>query len=113
MAPNPGCNNWFYLSGAFTVSAAVLQNSKFWYADEELSAEELAAAFDLYRKNKTRILLSHEGPSTVVAEILAGLDGSYVEASVSVRNPERPWLFNGWCRHPLPNNISSVTTNRR
>jgi hypothetical protein len=70
----------FYLSGALTVSAPVLQNSKYWYADEELSPQELDAAIDLYRESKPRILLSHEGPSEIVAEMLAGLDGNYVEA---------------------------------
>jgi hypothetical protein len=70
----------FYLSGAFTVSAAVLQNSKFWYADEELSVADLDAAMALYSKSKPRILLSHEGPSEIVAEMLAESSGNYAEA---------------------------------
>jgi hypothetical protein len=70
----------FFLSGAFTISGPVLQNSKYWYADEELSPQELNAAFDLYRETKPRILLSHEGPSDVVAEMLAEPLGNYAEA---------------------------------
>jgi Calcineurin-like phosphoesterase superfamily domain len=76
----PDDGGLFYLSGAFTVSAPVLQNSKFWHADEELSQQELDAAFDLYRESKPRILLSHEGPSEIVAEMLAGSSGNYTEA---------------------------------
>jgi hypothetical protein len=70
----------FYLSGAFTISGPVLQNSKYWYADEELSPQELNRAFDLYRETKPRILLSHEGASDVVAEMLAEPLGNYAEA---------------------------------
>jgi hypothetical protein len=70
----------FFLSGAFTVSAAVLQNSAYWYKDEELRAEELDAALDLYCETKPRILISHEGPAEIVAEMLNGVEGNYHEA---------------------------------
>jgi hypothetical protein len=76
----PDDGGLFYLSGAFTVSAAVLQNSKFWYADEELSVAELDTAVALYCKSKPRILISHEGPSEIVAEMLAESFGNYAEA---------------------------------
>jgi Calcineurin-like phosphoesterase len=76
----PDHGGLFYLSGALTVSAPVLQNSRYWYADEELTATDLDAAVALYRECKPSILLSHEGPSWIVAEMLAGSDGSYVEA---------------------------------
>jgi hypothetical protein len=70
----------FFLSGAYTVSAPVLQNSSYWYKDEELSVEELDAALALYRETKPRILLSHEGPAAIVEEMLNGVDGNYHEA---------------------------------
>ena len=70
----------FFLSGAFTVSAPVLQNSAFWYKDEELSVEDLDTAFALYCATKPRILLSHEGPAAIVEEMLNGVDGNYHEA---------------------------------
>jgi Calcineurin-like phosphoesterase len=75
----PDHGGLFYLSGAFTVSAPVLQNSKFWYADEELSVADLEAAIALYSENKPRILLSHEGPSDIVADMLAESFGNYAE----------------------------------
>jgi hypothetical protein len=76
----PGDGGLFYLSGALTVSAPVLQNSKYWYADEELSPQELDAAFNLCPESKPRILISHEGPSEIVAEMLAESSGNYAEA---------------------------------
>jgi hypothetical protein len=76
----PDSGGLFYLSGALTISAPVLQNSKYWYADEELSPREVNAAFDLYRESKPRILISHEGPSEIIAEMLAESFGNYAEA---------------------------------
>jgi hypothetical protein len=70
----------FFLSGAFTVSAPVLQNSAYWYKDEELSAEELETAIAIYREMNPQLLLSHEGPSDIVAEMLGNVQGSYHEA---------------------------------
>jgi hypothetical protein len=70
----------FFLSGAFTASAAVLQNSAYWYKEEELSVEELEAALTLYCETKPRILLSHEGPAEIVAKMLSGVEGNYHEA---------------------------------
>jgi hypothetical protein len=70
----------FFLSGAFTVSAAVLQNSAYWYKDEELSPAELDVAFALYCQKKPRILVSHEGSAEIVAEMLSEVDGNYHEA---------------------------------
>jgi hypothetical protein len=40
----------------------------------------LDAAFDLYRETEPRILISHEGPSEIVAEMLAESSGNYAEA---------------------------------
>jgi Calcineurin-like phosphoesterase len=70
----------FYVSGAQTASWRVLQNSKYWYADEELSEAEFEQAIDLYTKVRPRVLIAHEFPQEAVPVLLQGLAGNYYSA---------------------------------
>lgn len=68
--------NLFFLGGAFSIDwigrqKYMRQGGKpVWWADEELSLNELDAAFELYRKSAPRIVATHECPASVAEELL-------------------------------------------
>jgi hypothetical protein len=70
----------FFVSGALTASWRVLQNSKYWYSNEQLSEAEFEEAFELYAKVRPRTLIAHEFPQEAVPELLRGLVGNYFAA---------------------------------
>jgi hypothetical protein len=76
-------DDFFFLEGAFTVSAAVLQHSRYFYKDEELSPEELDAAVALYRETEPSIVISHDAPIEAAREVLKGLTGNYFTAKAN------------------------------
>ena len=67
----------FFVSGAQTASWRVLGNSKYWYADEELSNSDLNEAIGLYKETRPKLVISHTAPSEGAKEILKDLNGSY------------------------------------
>jgi predicted phosphodiesterase len=67
----------FFVSGAQTASWRVLGNSKYWYADEELSDSDLNEAIALYKETRPKFVISHTAPSEAAREILRDLNGSY------------------------------------
>jgi hypothetical protein len=67
----------FFLSGAQTASWRVLGNSKYWYADEEMSGSALNDAIALYKETRPKIVISHTAPSEAASEVLKDLNGSY------------------------------------
>jgi hypothetical protein len=67
----------FFVSGAQTASWRVLGNSKYWYADEEMSDSALNDAIAIYKETSPKIVISHTAPSEGAQEILKDLNGSY------------------------------------
>jgi calcineurin-like phosphoesterase family protein len=67
----------FFVSGAQTASWRVLGNSKYWYADEELSESDLNTAIAIYKETRPKLVISHTAPSGGAREILKDLNGSY------------------------------------
>jgi Icc-related predicted phosphoesterase len=67
----------FFVSGAQTASWRVLGNSKYWYADEELSNSDLNEAIAMYKETRPKLVISHAAPSESAREILKDLNGSY------------------------------------
>jgi len=67
----------FFVSGALTASWRVLGNSKYWYADEEMSDSVLNEAIGLYKETRPKLVISHTAPSKGAKEILKDLNGSY------------------------------------
>jgi hypothetical protein len=70
-------NDLFFVSGAQTASWRVLGNSKYWYADEEMSDSALNNAIAIYKDTRPKIVISHTAPSEAAKEILKDLNGSY------------------------------------
>jgi hypothetical protein len=67
----------FFVSGAQTASWRVLGNSKYWYADEEMSDSALNDAIAIYKDTRPKIVISHTAPFEAAKEILKELNGSY------------------------------------
>ena len=67
----------FFVSGAQTASWRVLGNSKYWYADEEMSDSALNDAIAIYKETRPKFVISHTAPSEAAKEILKDLNGSY------------------------------------
>lgn len=81
----------FYVRGARSVDKEILlkiekeTGIKSWYPEEELTAEESVEAIELYRKKKPRLVVSHDCPASISAEIGSadtlrhfGLPGNFV-----------------------------------
>lgn len=60
----------FFLGGAFSIDRAWRVEGVSWWADEQLSDEQLAAAIALYERVKPRIVASHEAPQTIGERLL-------------------------------------------
>jgi hypothetical protein len=73
-------DNIFYLAGAFSIDRAWRIEGQSWWADEELSYDELGKAIDLYRQVKPRFVISHEAPAKSGNVLLADLQGPYFAA---------------------------------
>ena len=95
----------FFLGGAYSIDYAWRIPGKSWWADEELSWEELDKALDLYIKTKPRFVISHEAPQapatwllTMIApgfrpeKIVSTRTGSAMQRMLDYHKPEK-WIF--------------------
>ena len=73
-------DNLFYLGGGRSANWRVVQNSCYFYKDEELSEAELARAITIYKESCPRIVVSHEAPCDAARKVLEGLHGNYYSA---------------------------------
>lgn len=60
----------FYVGGAWSIDAAFRTAGVTWWADEELSYDEFNQAAKLYYEKKPKIMVTHEGPSSITTEII-------------------------------------------
>jgi len=67
----------FYISGAFSIDRDMRVEGVSWWADEELSYDELGQAIDLYEKTKPRFVVSHECPTIAGSALLHRMNGAY------------------------------------
>lgn len=97
----------FWVAGAFSIDRAYRTEGQTWWADEELSYNELDKVIDLYVQYKPRFVLSHEAPAKAAEVLLASLIGPYfnakrdcansrtaqaLEAMMMLHQPEK-WIF--------------------
>lgn len=60
----------FFVAGGFSLDYFMRKEGISWWPDEQLSPEQLDAAFDLYVKVKPDIVLSHDAPGVASAWML-------------------------------------------
>lgn len=63
-------NQMFFCGGAWSIDAAWRIPNVSWWADEELSYEQLGEAISLYLEKKPRIMVTHEAPASIVPTLL-------------------------------------------
>jgi hypothetical protein len=72
----------YYVRGAYSINKPGLVDRIEWFQEEELSTAQQFAAFDLYRKTKPKVVISHDCPT----EILSFLKREMVYDNTSTRN---------------------------
>lgn len=97
----------FWVSGAFSIDRAYRLEDVSWWADEELSYEELGNVIDTYAQVKPRFVLSHEAPAKAGTVLLSSLLGPYflakggcagsrtaqaLQSMLEIHAPEK-WIF--------------------
>lgn len=73
--------NTMFIGGAHSIDAALRIPEVSWWADEELSYEELSNAVELYEKTKPEVMVTHDIPDAVARHLF----GFYKDAN----NPSR------------------------
>lgn len=61
-------HGFFFVSGAWSIDQSYRMEGRDWWRDEELSTSQMREAFDLYTNEKPRIMVTHEGPSSLFVE---------------------------------------------
>lgn len=92
----------FYLGGAWSIDYAWRTEGMDWWADEELSYDELYAAIDLYEKVKPRVVLTHECPEDIIGYMAPWYKQEFrsrtrdaLGSMWSIHKPEL-WVFGHW-----------------
>jgi len=92
----------FYLGGAWSIDRGSRIEGKTWWADEELSYQELNAAIDVYERSKPRIVLSHEAPEGIVDHMMPWYRREFrsrtrdaMATMFEIHKPEL-WIFGHW-----------------
>lgn len=100
--------NVMYVGGAWSIDHAFRTEGVDWWADEELSVEELNKIYDRYVLYKPKILITHDCPTTVAYDMFIAngksLTGTYQiktrtgEALQAMFDAYQPkfWFFGHW-----------------
>jgi hypothetical protein len=100
-------NGIMFIGGALSVDRAMRVPDHTWWADEELSIKELDDLITVYLAERPRVMITHECPEEVAAELerlahRGKLDPQYAsrtrqafQAMWSAHSPE-VWVFGHW-----------------
>jgi len=92
----------FYLGGAWSIDHAYRTEGFDWWADEELSYDELHKAIDLYERVKPRVVVTHECPEDIVGYMMPWYRQDFRsrtrDALGSMWSLHKPqlWVFGHW-----------------
>lgn len=64
-------NQTMFLSGGFSIDKAYRTPGVDWWHNEQLSTSEFMEAFDLYVSKKPKIMVTHDCPLTLYAELVS------------------------------------------
>jgi hypothetical protein len=117
----------FFLGGAWSIDHAWRTEGVDWWADEELSMDELYAAIDVYEKAKPDIVISHECPEDIVGYMMPWYRREFPsrtrDALGSMWSLHKPklWVFGHWhssvtatfdgCQFTCLNELEHMTIN--
>jgi hypothetical protein len=90
------------LIGSQTLDSDLLTPGIDWWAEEELSYVELDEIITLYEERKPRILLSHDGPESIIPYMFSWYHHDFksrtrdaLNVMFSLHQPEY-WVFGHW-----------------
>jgi len=92
----------FYLGGAWSIDQAWRTEGVDWWADEELSMNELYAAIDVYERSKPDVVISHECPEDIIGYMMPWYRREFPsrtrDALGSMWSLHKPklWVFGHW-----------------
>ncbi len=103
-------NDVMFVGGAWSIDQAFRTEGTSWWADEELSMEELYRMIDIYEQVKPRVMITHDAPLDVTTEmfIQSGLalfkgsakaiptrTGMAFNTMLAIHQPQE-WYFGHW-----------------
>ena len=103
-------NDVMFIGGAWSIDHMLRTEGTSWWADEELSTEELYRMIDIYEQVKPRVMITHDCPLDVSTEmfIQSGLalfgrhaktiptrTGMAFNTMIDIHQPEE-WYFGHW-----------------
>jgi predicted phosphodiesterase len=93
---------FFYIAGAWSIDYKYRVENESWWANEELSYDEMCRAINWYEEVKPDIVLSHEAPSVVVQTCFSVFDSNKTRNGLRVMfeiHKPKLWVFGHWHRH--------------
>ncbi|MCR4415763.1 MAG: metallophosphoesterase [Thermoguttaceae bacterium] len=86
----------FFVRGAFSIDRSSRTENVDWFAQEQLSEEQFAQALELYAKVRPDFVISHDGPTSVVACLAdyrpTARTNQGLQAMLDIHRPKR-WFF--------------------
>ncbi len=92
----------FWVGGADSIDRHLRIEGKTWWRDEQLSYTEFLRCIDLFAEKKPRIVISHDGPQSIINQMFGIKDASATRAALqAMLDTHRPdlWIFG---HHPVP-----------
>lgn len=95
-------NNMMFVGGAFSIDRAYRFENYDWWADEELSYDNLTRMVDIYLENKPEIMVTHECPDSIAMHVFPFMKGEYPsrtrQAFEGMWSNHKPklWIFGHW-----------------
>lgn len=96
----------FFMSGAFSVDAFYRRAGVDWWFNEQLNLEEFDAAFELYKKTKPDIVITHDCPRSLLPTMMSRIGnptGPIYENSTAwalekmfCEHQPKTWVFGHW-----------------
>jgi predicted phosphodiesterase len=95
---------FFYYRGAYSIDKQYRTVGLSWWADEQVSIDQFTKARELYREIKPRIVITHECPQNIAAQMINPGDRIYenmtgwaLQELLNIHEPEY-WFFGHWHR---------------
>ena len=90
-----------FIGGAYSIDKEWRTEGYDWWADEELSYDQLNCAIDLYEKTKPRVMITHECPESISAALfprrlnIGSSTRNAFDQMFALHKPEL-WIFGHW-----------------
>jgi hypothetical protein len=96
----PGTERTFFCRGAYSIDKHYRTEGISWWADEELTYDEVDKMLDLYEEIKPEVMITHDCPNLVKsimfdANPIANRTGQFLDEAFRIHRP-KTWYFGHW-----------------